>query len=219
MENTKNEGPSSDVPPRSSDDGASPVSAREPKITVATVTFNAAPLIERTIRSVEKQKWQHVEHLIVDGNSRDETLEHIHHYQERNSVAAIPHEIQCLSEPDEGLYDAMNKAIDMATGDFIVFLNAGDCFHDDMVLTRVAEAAAKAEKMPAVVYGDTHIVDGEGNFLHPRHLSPPEHLTWRSFRNGMLVCHQAFYVRTDLARKHHYNCRYRFSADFDWCVS
>ena len=218
MENTKNEGPSSDVPPRSSDDGASPVSAREPKITVATVTFNAAPLIEHTIRSVEKQKWQHVEHLIVDGNSRDETLEHIHHYQERNSVAAIPHEIQCLSEPDDGLYDAMNKAIDMATGDFIVFLNAGDCFHDDMVLTRVAEAAAKAEKMPAVVYGDTHIVDGEGNFMHHRHLSPPEHLTWRSFRNGMLVCHQAFFARTDLARRFHYNLRYRYSADFDWCV-
>ena len=79
------------------------------KITVATVTYNAAAQIGRTIASVEAQDYPHVEHLIIDGNSQDDTLATVHHYQERNSVAPVQHEINCLSEPDDGLYDAMNK--------------------------------------------------------------------------------------------------------------
>ena len=188
------------------------------KITVATVTYNAGKLIGRTIRSVEEQTYPHVEHVIVDGNSQDDTLEQIHHYQERNSVAGVPHEIACLSEPDHGLYDAMNKAIDMATGHYIVFLNAGDRLHGPDTLERVARAAQSAGGWPAVIYGDTNLVDDAGNFVRRRRLTPPERLNWRSFKQGMLVCHQAFYARTDLARKFRYNCHYRFSADFDWCV-
>ena len=126
------------------------------KITVATVTWNAGALIERTIESVEQQTYAHVEHLIIDGNSHDNTLELVHHYQERNSHAAVRHEIVCISEPDEGLYDAMNKAIDMATGRYILFLNAGDTFHAANTLELVAQAAVKAPKLPAVVYGDTN---------------------------------------------------------------
>lgn len=196
------------------------------KITVATVTYNAAALIERTIASVEKQDYPYVEHLIIDGNSQDATLQCVHHYQERNSVASVQHEVNCLSEPDTGLYDAMNKAIDMATGHYIVFLNAGDTFHSNDTLRRVAACvaqrvtkdAAEIEDLPAVLYGDTHLVDEKGNFIRRRRLSPPEVLKWKSFRHGMLVCHQAFYARTDLAKNNLYNLNYRFSADFDWCV-
>jgi len=188
------------------------------KITVATVCYNAATLIKRTIASVEEQTYPHVEHLIVDGNSKDETLSHVHHYQERNSLAAVPHEIVCLSEPDNGLYDAMNKAIRMATGHYILFLNAGDRFHSPETLAHVAQATECQLVRPAVVYGETDLVDEKGNFLRPRRLSPPEKLEWTSFKEGMLVCHQAFFARTDLARKHPYNLKYRFSADFDWCI-
>lgn len=188
------------------------------KITVATVTYNAGALVSRTIKSVEEQTYPYVEHVIVDGNSQDETLEHIHHYQERNSVAAVRHEIQCISEPDEGLYDAMNKAIDMATGDYILFLNAGDVFHSADTLSAIAHCAEESKRRPAVVYGNTHIVDANGAFERERRLTPPEHLTWRSFKSGMLVCHQAFFAQTRLAKKIHYNLRYRFSADFDWCI-
>ncbi len=189
------------------------------KITVATVAYNAADLIERTIASVEEQDYPHVEHLIIDGNSQDTTLQHVHHYQERNSIARIQHEVNCLSEPDKGLYDAMNKAIDMATGDYIIYLNAGDKFHSPQTLSRVAAAAKQQESpLPAVLYGHTDIVDEDGNFLRHRRLAPPERLSWRSFSNGMLVCHQAFFARTDLARQFHYDLKYRFSADFDWCI-
>lgn len=188
------------------------------KITVATVSYNAGTLINRTIHSVEEQTYPYVEHLIVDGNSQDDTLEQIHHYQERNSIAAVRHEIACISEPDDGLYDAMNKAIDMATGKYILFLNAGDTFHSPDTLETIARTAKQTKQLPAVVYGDTHLVDAEGRFVRRRRLAPPEQLTWRSFKNGMLVCHQAFFARTDLARRMHYDEKYRYSADFDWCI-
>ncbi len=189
------------------------------KITVATVCYNAARLIERTFNSVEEQDYPFVEHLIIDGNSQDKTLELLHHYQERNSVASIPHEVNCLSEPDKGLYDAMNKAIDMATGDYILFLNAGDTFHTSTTLTEIAAAAGRyGNELSAVIYGHTDIVDEDGNFVRHRRLSPPQRLTWRSFRNGMLVCHQAFFARTDIVKKHLYDLHYRFSSDFDWCI-
>lgn len=188
------------------------------KITVATVTYNAAALIEATIASVERQNYPWVEHLIVDGNSRDDTLAHVHRYQERNSVAPVRHEIVCISEPDDGLYDAMNKALELATGSYIVFLNAGDRLHDADTLSRVARAAQGTAELPAVVYGNTDLVNAEGRFVRHRRLAPPPRLTWRSFARGMLVCHQAFYARTDLARACRYDLRYRFSADFDWCV-
>lgn len=211
------------------------------KFTIATVCYNAGRLLQRTIASVEAQDYPAVEHLIVDGNSRDETLAHIHHYQERNSRAAIQHEIVCRSEPDEGLYDAMNKALRLATGDYILFLNAGDKFHSTSTLSDIAAQLTSAyaltddetadedaadrltslvrRQLPAVVYGHTDLVDDEGRFLRHRRLAPPETLTWKSFRGGMLVCHQAFFARTDLAKATPYNDeKYRFSADFDWCI-
>ena len=72
--------------------------------------------------------------------------------------------------------------------------------------------------MPGVLYGDTDIVNMEGRFLRHRRLSPPVRLSWRSFKWGMLVCHQSFYARTDIAKQIHYNLEYRYSADVDWCI-
>ena len=195
-----------------------PSSVAEPiKFTIATVTYNATDTIERTILSVEEQDYPYVEHLIVDGNSTDTTLEHIHHYQERNSIAKVPHEIVCRTEPDEGLYDAMNKALRMATGDYILFLNAGDQLNRPTLLSAIAQQI-QSKPLPAVVYGHTDIVDDKGTVLGPRKLTPPEVLTSADFQEGMLVCHQAFFANMAVARKMPYDCRYRFSADFDWCV-
>ena len=163
------------------------------KITVATVTYNAVGVLQRTLDSVAAQDYAHVEHLIIDGNSHDGTLALFQHYQENNSRAGVIHEVNAISEPDKGIYDAMNKALAMATGDYIVFLNAGDVFHSPDVLTRIAAAAGG---MPAVIYGNTDIVDGEGRFVR----------------------HQAFFARCDIARTTPYNLRYRFSADYDWCI-
>ena len=180
-----------------------------PKFSVITVTYNAGKVLEDTIQSVVFQTYRNVEYIIVDGNSKDNTLEIVDKYRNRIS--------QVISEPDKGLYDAMNKGIQLATGDYLCFLNAGDEFHDNETLQKIVHTL-KGKELPDVIYGETAIVDEEGHFLHMRRLSAPQTLTWKSFKQGMLVCHQAFFAHRELAVQHPYDLKYRFSADFDWCI-
>lgn len=192
------------------------------KFTVVTITYNAAEALPRTLDSVAAQTYPHIEHLIVDGASTDGTVAMAREYAERTAVSGSGHKAVVTSEPDGGLYDAMNKGLQRATGDYILFLNAGDFFPNAGVIETVIRGGGLEQtpsgEWPAVLYGDTDIVDGEGRYLRPRHLRPPRRLTWRSFMHGMLVCHQAFYARTDIARGIPYNLAYRYSADVDWCI-
>ena len=200
------------------------------RITIITVTYQAAAVLQRTLDSVSRQTCQDIEHLIIDGASKDDTVKMAKAYQEK-----VPYPVIIQSEPDHGLYDAMNKGLHKATGDYLVFLNAGDTLHADDTLSTlnsqlIPEPCSPTRSLstlnsqlstpnsPAVIYGDTAIVDSEGKFLHLRRLRPPKQLTWRSFKQGMLVCHQAFYVRTDIAQQEDYDLRYRHSADVDWCI-
>lgn len=178
-----------------------------PKFSIITVCYNAKATIEDTIQSVISQTYHHVEYIIVDGASKDGTLDIVNRY--RAHIAVI------VSEPDKGLYDAMNKGIGLATGDYLCFLNAGDSFHEDDTLQQMVHSIHTLQ-LPDVLYGETALVDHEDHFLRMRRLSAPEILTWKSFRQGMLVCHQAFFPRRDLVMP--YDLRYRFSADFDWCI-
>ena len=100
----------------------------ELKFTIATVTFNAEKTLERTLQSVAGQDYPHIEHLIIDGASKDGTVGMLKRYKEENEQEAGMHTIQILSEPDRGLYDAMNKAIRLATGKFTLQLSRGFCF-------------------------------------------------------------------------------------------
>ena len=179
-----------------------------PKFSIITVTYNAGKVLEDTIQSVITQTYKNVEYIIVDGKSTDGTMDIVNRYRE--------HIHTIVSEPDKGLYDAMNKGINLATGDYLCFLNAGDELHEDDTLQLIVHSLNGEKELPDVIYGETAIVDEEGHFLRMRRLSTPEHLTWKSFQHGMLVCHQAFMPRRDLAVK--YNLKYRFSADFDWCI-
>ena len=179
-----------------------------PVFSVITVTYNAAAVLEDTIQSVIAQTYHHVEYIIVDGASKDGTTGIIDRYRDR--IARV------VSEPDGGLYDAMNKGIALATGDYLCFLNAGDSFHEDDTLQQIVHSLVPHDTLPGVIYGETDLVDCEGHFVRKRRLSAPEVLTWKSFRQGMLVCHQAFFARRDLVEP--YDLRYRFSADFDWCI-
>ena len=182
------------------------------RISIVTITYNAERCLQRTLDSVAHQNYPFIEHLIVDGASKDNTLQIAQHYQ-----AASTYEVIISSEPDHGLYDAMNKGLRRATGDYIVFLNAGDALHAADTLQTVVNAITSSQ-LPAVIYGDTAIIDADGHFLHLRRLRPPKELSWRSFRQGMLVCHQAFYARLDIARHIEYDLQYRHSADVDWCI-
>jgi len=179
-----------------------------PKFSVITVCYNAQATIEDTIQSVIAQTYHHVEYIIVDGASKDRTLSIINRYRDRITTV--------VSEPDKGLYDAMNKGLRLATGDYVCFLNAGDSFHEDDTLQQMVHTLRELTELPDVLYGETALVDAEGHFVRMRRLQAPEHLTWHSFRQGMLVCHQAFFAKRTLAEP--YDLRYRFSADFDWCI-
>lgn len=188
------------------------------RITYVTITYNAAAVLQPTLDSVLQQDYPHIVHLIIDGASTDDTLKLVDDYIARSNAAENGHSVQVTSEPDKGIYDAMNKGLRSADGDYVCFLNAGDFLPSPDTASKIAQQVAAAGGSPAVLYGDTDIVDGEGRFLHHRRLAPPENLSWRSFKQGMLVCHQAFYARTDFAIATPYDMQYRYSADVDWCI-
>ena len=191
------------------------------KFSIITITYNAEAFLPRTVESVLSQHYRDIEHIIIDGASTDSTISVAQDYMQRSYAAQNGHEVRIVSEPDNGLYDAMNKGLRQASGDYICFLNAGDFFPNANVLDTIVSRSLTGksrQQLPAVIYGDTDIVDNDGNFLRHRRLAPPRNLTWRSFRKGMLVCHQAFYARLDIARTVPYDTRYRYSADVDWCI-
>lgn len=174
-----------------------------PLISIITITYNAGDVLLPTMESVEEQTFRDFEHIIIDGASSDNTLD----------IARRFDGTRILSEPDRGLYDAMNKGLRMAEGNYVVFLNAGDAFRDSDVLSRYAERAAAGDD---IIFADTMIVDAERKDIAPRHLTAPKRLTKKSFAEGMLICHQAFMVRRAIAPE--YDLRWRFSADYDWTV-
>ena len=197
------------------------------KFTVITITYQAEKVLERTLQSVMRQTHQDVEHLIVDGASTDGTLAMAHAYKAESDASGSGHKVIIRSEPDEGIYDAMNKGLTQASGDYVVYMNAGDYFPADDTLEQVAHRChlneLPSEALPAVLYGLTDLTDDEGRVTGPRRFNArlkalDEPLSWRSFRHGMLVCHQAFFARADLARVTPFDLQYRYSADVDWCI-
>ncbi|MPM41255.1 hypothetical protein SDC9_87905 [bioreactor metagenome] len=179
-----------------------------PLFSIITVTYHAESVLEETILSVVSQTYHNIEYIIVDGASKDRTLSIVNKYRDR--IQAV------VSEPDKGLYDAMNKGLKIAKGEYVCFLNAGDTFHEDDTLQLIVHQLNKSNVLPDVIYGETALVDAQRHFVRMRRLQTPDTLNWKSFRQGMLVCHQAFIAKRALAET--YDLNYRFSADFDWCI-
>lgn len=175
-----------------------------PVISVLTVVYNSQEFIERTINSVLNQSYPNIEHVILDGASKDNTLAIIQSYNDKIAF--------WKSEKDAGIYDAMNKVQQLASGDYLMFLNSGDEFNDNEVLLKVFSNSLNAD----VYYGDTLITDEQGQALHHRRLRPPQQLKWTDFRYGMLVCHQSIIIKKELSSN--YNTNYRIAADIDWAI-
>lgn len=178
-----------------------------PLISIITVTYNASATIKRTTQSVVSQSYKDFEWLVVDGASSDDTLSLV-----RTSGCEC---LTVVSERDRGLYDAMNKGIRLAKGDYLIFLNAGDSFYCEDSLKLIAEAIGK-DPSADVVYGQTILVDATGRYIADRHLRAPESLSFKDFAQGMVVCHQAFVVRRSIAPM--FDLSYRYSADYKWCI-
>jgi glycosyltransferase involved in cell wall biosynthesis len=189
------------------------------KISIITVTFNAGKFLEKTILNILNQSDSHFEYLIIDGKSTDETVKIIQKYDNLIKSGKYPHcradQFRWISEPDEGLYDAMNKGLALATGDFVWFVNAGDKIYDNNTLSQVMNTIEQHPQAD-VFYGQTIIIDEADNILGERHKIAPKHLKKNDFLNGSVICHQSLIVRKSLAPA--YDLQYRISSDYDWTV-
>lgn len=174
-------------------------------ISVITVTFNAVDLIERTIKSVISQTYKKIEYIIIDGGSTDNTIGIIKKYTDKIS--------QFITEKDNGIFDAMNKGLALAKGDYVLFLNAGDVSSSETILSRILLNHDDID----VFYGKVALIDKNGETCKiPR---TPKHLSCKKMTKGwgaIPICHQAFIPKRKLCPE--YNLKYKFTSDFDWMI-
>lgn len=172
-----------------------------PRITVVTISFNAEKCIERTILSVIQQSYDNIEYIIVDGESSDGTMRIVEKYK-----SDISHYI---SEPDKGIYDAMNKGIKLATGDYLIFMNADDTFADNNVLQKIAE---QTDSNSDVIYGNWRTITEYGIFANK-----PASLSTLDKKFGL--SHQAIFVRVSLLKQEPFDLRYKYAGDYNMISS
>lgn len=179
-----------------------------PLVSIITVTYNAGKLLEETIFSIQNQTYKNIEHIIIDAFSKDDTLEYIKKYEDNIAY--------WKSEKDKGIYDGMNKGLEAATGDYVWFLNAGDIIECNDTLEKVIKVSGYAD----ILYGETNLINEQGEVLGTRtQLTTrklPDKLKVSSFKNGMIVNHQAIIVKRSIAEK--YNLKYKIVGDYDWAI-
>ena len=182
------------------------------KISVITICYNAADVIVPTIESVLAQDYADMEYIIQDGNSTDDTPALVDRYRagfEAKNIRLIYNR-----ENDGGIYDAMNKAVASVTGDYISFMNAGDCFYDGMVLSNIAKAAdenSDPSGTPTIIYGDCAVSEYGRFYRFNKSLE--------NIGESMPFSHQSAFAKSDFVRKHPFDTSYRYSADYDFLLT
>lgn len=178
------------------------------KISIITAAYNSGKTLGDTIESVLRQTYGDYEHLIIDGGSKDNTLEVIKEYEPRYNG-----KLRWISEPDHGIYDAMNKGIAMATGDIVGILNSDDFYTSDGVLEKLV--AAFEETGSDAVYGDVHFVDSEDLTKVVRYYSSKSFKRWK-MRLGWMPAHPSFYCRRSVYEKYGtFDTSFKIGADFE----
>lgn len=169
-----------------------------PKVSIITVCYNAASVLEATMQSVLNQTYSNMEYIIIDGGSKDDTADIVSKYRSRIAVY--------VSEPDKGIYDAMNKGLKHATGEWINFMNAGDTFHDERVLEDVfGDSSPFADKLHSlkIIGGNTNNVHADHSWIHKA--EPAEVIP-----NRIPFSHQACFVRPPFS----FDLKYKLAADY-----
>jgi glycosyltransferase involved in cell wall biosynthesis len=182
------------------------------RITVITACYNSARVVGTALRSVAGQSHRDTEHIIVDGGSTDGTVEQI-----RAWAAQADDRVQWISEPDRGMYDAINKGIRMATGDVIGILNADDFFEDDRVLARVAERFEASDR-PDAIYADIRFIRDPDRHRTVRYYSAKHWKPWM-LRWGFMPPHPSVYIRREwFERLGLYKTDYHIAADYELLI-
>lgn len=176
------------------------------KLTIITVCYNAEKEIEKTINSVLNQSYKRYEFIVVDGKSKDETLKKIENFHSFFLEKEI--EYNWISERDEGIYDAMNKGIKLANGEWLLFLNAGDTFYDNEVLEKIFQD--KIPKKIGLIYGDTNLI-----YEKKEKIKRHNGITKRYFLFNMINHQSAFIKREAINFFDGYNLKYKYCADKD----
>lgn len=178
--------------------------AGQPILSVITVVYNNVADIERTLLSVLNQTYKGIEYIVIDGGSTDGTVPIIEKYKDRLT--------KFISEKDNGIYDAMNKGLILATGDYVLFMNSADEIYSADTIANVFATAPNAD----IYYGETEMIDASSKSLGQRRHKAPANFTWKSFKYGMSVSHQAIYIKRALVEP--YDPQYQLSADIDWIL-
>ena len=178
------------------------------KITVITVCFNEEKNIKKTVESVLSQTSSDFEYIICDGNSADKTVEIARSYGAAFAEKGVSYTVN--SERDKGIYDGMNKGIELAFGDYIYFLNAGDWFYSDDIIERVVNAASD-NSVPDFLYGDVAMVE---RGVVTVSVGDDSALT-----EGMSISHQAVFSSTSLMKQNNFKLEYKIAADYDFLLS
>jgi glycosyltransferase involved in cell wall biosynthesis len=176
-----------------------------PLLSVITIVYNNVSDIERTIQSVINQTYEPIEYIIIDGGSMDGTVDIIKKYEDKVSY--------WVSEKDKGIYDAMNKGLKAAKGDYVLFINSGDEIYDSSTVEKVFSSSPNAD----IYYGETEMYDENWESLGKRRHAVPDKFTWKSFKYGMSISHQAIYIKRSITIP--YNEKYQLSADIDWILT
>lgn len=171
------------------------------KISVITVCYNCQTDIEKTILSVINQTFKNIEYIIIDGGSTDGTIDIIKKYNDKITY--------WISEPDKGIYDAMNKGIKMATGEWINFMNAGDIFYNNTVLSSIQFDKYQQND---IIYGSV-----EYDYGFTKRIAAP--LPLKKILKQMCFSHQSTFVKTDLMKKELFDVRYKIIADYAFLLS
>ena len=176
----------------------------QPKLSVITIVYNNVKDIERTMLSVLNQSYLHLEYIVIDGASKDGTQKVIEKYRDKIT--------RYISEPDHGIYDAMNKGLALATGDYVLFMNSGDEIYSPDTVTDVFDNQNSAD----IYYGETEMYNEKWESQGQRRHCAPENFNWRSFKYGMSVGHQAIYIKRSITEP--YDLQYKYSSDIDWII-
>lgn len=174
------------------------------KLTVITVVYNDAKNIDRTMLSVLNQTFPGIEYILIDGGSTDGTIEVIKKYSSKLAYF--------ISEPDKGIYDAMNKGLVQATGQFVLFMNSGDEIYAPYTVEEVFGSSDSGD----IYYGETEMFSENWQSLGRRRHQAPVIFDWKSFRQGMNISHQAIYIKRSLTQP--FDLRYKYSSDIDWII-
>lgn len=179
------------------------------KISIVTTSYNSVRTLRDTMDSVLRQGYTDYEYIVVDGASKDGTVELIREYEPR-----FEGRMRWVSEPDSGIYDAMNKGIAMATGDVVGILNSDDFYTSDDILSAIAETFSRPDATDAI-YGDVHYVD-EDDITRPVRYYSSNRFTRKRMLMGYMPAHPSFYVRRECYEKYGaFDTSYRVAADFE----